>query len=260
MLTDCSVLNPYNITKPVFSPAPSTTKKRALSTGAIIGISIVGVLAFLCSLTGAFLYRRRSKKMAAAELTGNVIPIQPMPSKKKPTMHVSDKPNRSHRDASSRETDRSRHNSSKRTSTTKTSQRTSQSSYDKARDIKARDSKAREKARVEAEVRRVVGEQLDAFRRSGYIDVPTSPPDSNFPPIIATAAAVEMDAGPAVVRGHSSVETESDASPSTPSLVGRHELAGGEVAMPVIEEAQTEVATVKKMSRASTRASVLDRR
>ena len=57
----------------------------------------------------------------------------------------------------------------------------------------------------------MVGEQLDAFRRSGYYD---APPGNR--PVIPVIPAVELDAGF--------------------SLVGRHELSGGEHVMPVIEE------------------------
>jgi hypothetical protein len=147
-------------------------------------------------------HRKRPKGSAAAETSD-----KRRRSKKVSTTGSYDNRRRSKGSTSSRVTDISHQNHSKRNSSTKTSQKSSHKQFESREQTKYE----KEKARVEVEVRRVVGEQLDAFRRSGYYDAP-----SGNRPVVPVIPAVELDAGF--------------------SLVGRHELSGGEHVMPVIEE------------------------
>ena len=263
MLTGCSVLNPYNITRPLIPPSQST-KKTALSTGAIVGIAIASAFVLFAVLAGALLYRR-SKQTAAAKMKDNIYDkpsdgsaaaeIRDINHRKRPKGSAAaeasdnrkrskgvsaaesyDNRRRSKGSTSSRVADSGHRNHSKRSSTTKTSQRSSYKHFESREQTKYE----KEKARVEVEVRRVVGEQLDAFRRSGYYD---APPGNR--PVIPVIPAVELDAGF--------------------SLVGRHELSAGDHVMPVIEEGHeiprrdvvkpaVEVEGAQAISRASSRA------
>lgn len=230
VLTRNSVLNPYNITKPSFPPSPK--KRSALSIGAIIGIAIGGAAVLISALAGAFLCRRRSKRKSATKLPDTLPNTEPTESKirkgsnGRAAEEAADKSQRRHsnRSATTKPTDSNSRNHSKRSTASgasKTSQRSSLShkeyvyleqvkKYEK--DLKKYE---KEKARVDVEVRRVVGEQLDAFRRSGYYD--TSPGQRTVVPVVPVMPAlelVELDAG----------------------FMGRHELSAGPHSMPTIEE------------------------
>jgi len=224
VLTRSSVLNPYNITKPSF-PSSASSRKTALSLGAIVGIAVAGIFLLGAILAGTFLCRRRrAKKTAVTKATTVPDTKDQKPSRRKSAPEPTDNRRRSTRSTSAKPRDishRSYSNHSKSSTATKTSQRTSHKEFDPIQQTKYEQEKAlykvekakyeKEKARVEGEVRRVVGEQLNAFRRSGYYD---TPPGSRT--VVPVIPAVELDAGF--------------------SLVGRHELSGGEHVMPRIEE------------------------
>jgi hypothetical protein len=233
LLTQCSVLDPYNITGPVFQSFPSM-RKSTLSTGAIAGIAIAGVFMLCAILAGVFLYRRRSKQKAAAKAT-KIKPQQP--SNRRAESKASEKTQRKRSNGSTgaRVSDSGHRNHSKSSTTKTSSERSSRSARSQ--------QTSQDKLRVEVDVRRVVGEQLDAFRRSGYYDPPRSPRSPRLPQehratsAVPAMPAVELDGGN--------------------SVAGRHELFGGEpIELPVIEEEESQ----KEISRASSRAMILDRR
>lgn len=263
MLTRCSVLNPYHITQPPLQSIPST-KRTSLSIGVIAGIAVGGAFVLFSILAGVFFWRRHSKLKDLKKPTKE---ISQKPTKKRAAPKASEDENRNNRKHSNGSGKRSKEststsstggsrNHSNRSTGTKTSQRSSRQQIES------------EKARAEVEVRRVVSQQLDAFRRSGYYDAPTPRLSRAIAvPVIPAMPPVELEAiVPYELFGGEElflpvIEEEEPKELATESSEERIEgllIASGEEGAKEPTTPSSEV--FKQPSRASSRAMILDRR
>jgi hypothetical protein len=246
VLTRCRILNPYNITQFSF-PSTSPTRKVGLSIGVIAAIAIGGACLLFAILAGAFLWRRRSKKRTIVPRSHNKVYQRPPSTKTADTIsNNSNTDNRKYstESASTRTTtDRKYSTGSASTRTTNNRKYSTGSASTRKTDKSHRINSHRsteislsqssshqqvesEKARAAVEVQRVVREQLDAFRKVGYYDIPRL---SRATPVTPAAIPAAMPAAmPAVELS------------TGDSVLGRFELFGGEPATPVMAAIEEE--------------------